>query len=231
MGVKNTASIPDFTGKAEDNPKRWLLKLESYATLHNLTDEQKRAKFIISLNGAAGDWYELYTAEGTHTTTETYEAFQTEFAVVDDVWNNMCTLDNCRQKVNESVDDFTTAIKVMYFKSKTPKTEQATHYTLRLRPEIMCYVAEKKPSSLKEAYEFAKTSESMKKLKNAVTERATRENLIADLQDCKQHHERPNRDDSPNQLHTNPEIASANWQRKDRQVEVLRFNLLLILKI
>lgn len=153
--VPPPSAVPEFHGRHNESPTQFLIRVQEYAESVNNWDQKKLLKGISQfLRNSALDWHcqlrrSPYPPE---TWREFEEVFLAQFnspvrkARQEQEWHD------CKQRENESINDFIVRLRTLWSEVKPKETESdlVKHLFCRMRNELLNMVGVSRHASLEE---------------------------------------------------------------------------------
>ena len=170
--ISDAAMAPKQFTDTQDSQhvKTWLKYFENYAEYRQLLAEEKKRLFKLLLVDKAAEWIESQD----ETTTNNYEtlisAFKLRFAPTEiQRWQTAGQIWSREQKINESVDEYTTAVINCAKAIPVTDTTMIKYAIIKgLRPEIRIHVLQSGSTTLEEVLKAARNSEAAREASGGV---------------------------------------------------------------
>jgi len=151
-----------FEGRPNEDSSKWLSYFKQYCQYKAITDKPPQIElFKLLMRGQAHDWFIGLTDE-TDTFQKIEALFNQRYSTSPLVKFKMAKeLYSRRQAVNESCDDYVTAMQQIARKMSTEINEEMLRFAILngLLPQIASYVVAKAPKSVPELLEIARVAE------------------------------------------------------------------------
>ena len=162
--TQGTANLrPDsFTGKNDEDPRLFMLRLRRYGSLNKWDQNDFQNAFPLFLKDNALLWYNRITDEETLKVFGKLEdTFISHFQSVTPTWVQEQELSDRKQKPKESVDSYINDIRRRCDRLDKSPDDQLACFIRGLLPTIKAFVITQNPSTLNEAEQQARLSESL----------------------------------------------------------------------
>ena len=151
-----------FEGKADEDADKWICYFKQYCEYKNITNKKPQIElFKLLMRGQAYDWFN--GLEGNLDNFDAVEeAFNKRYKVSDLVkYRSARDLYSRKQGVNESCDDYVTAMKQIARKISNEPNEEMLHFAILngLQGHISNAVISKSPKTIAELLEAARIAE------------------------------------------------------------------------
>ena len=152
---------PIFDGALGSDPVAWIFKFELYAQLKGLSEESRRACFILCMNDVAAVWIKSLKDATTKSWDKLKAEFNTRFGEnTADNSDRMQAVWTAKQNTSEPVRNYYD--RIISMAADLDMSEQLLTSAIQagLKPTIKQFVARNQPNSLKDLLECAILAES-----------------------------------------------------------------------
>lgn len=152
--------MPTFSGVGND-AQEFIEQFQFYANFCKWNEKERFSAFPLALTGNARIWF--FTLDQKYSTfDDLIRVFRNRFLSKTDEWVLRRELSERKQRMNESVMDFSVDIVKRCQRLAIPKTEQLHMFIQALLPELRDFVILREPKTLEEAVNIARVKATIK---------------------------------------------------------------------
>jgi hypothetical protein len=131
-----------FDGSSKDptDVTRWIDRFEQYTAFRNIAGEERRQLFLLLMIGTEGDWIKTLPPEITNDYEKLLTEFKKRHALTPvDIWRKTIGLWSRFQGVNETCDDYISAMQLIANTINLPEDQLCSAIIKGLRAEIQLF--------------------------------------------------------------------------------------------
>ena len=159
MTVGNDIIPPQFYGKEDEIPTRWLRKFDAYVVLKQFDNIQRLNIFSLLMSGEAERWYTSLPDDLANNWENMRAAFIGRFQNRAPQWRIDQELRTIKQMDKETIEKYASRLRDMCYRYNRNDNELFSLFLQGLIPSIRSTVVNRDPVNFQEAVAFARTAE------------------------------------------------------------------------